>query len=127
MPGALPARRMRRLAPRPSVVRGNAVNSNCMVRLPMSAAFRVSPREKRVDGRPRLATSGKAKPRAPRGPLPGKALNYNRNRRVAATSRLFSKKRAHRFFVRHAGHRLGKKLRARQLADARTRPRFVGE
>ena len=36
---------MRRLAPRPSCVRGKAVNSNCMVRLPMSAAFRVSPRK----------------------------------------------------------------------------------
>ena len=41
-PGARPLRRSRRLAPRPSVARGKAVNSCCcMVRLLVSAAFRV--------------------------------------------------------------------------------------
>src|SRR5439155_25392784 len=40
IPGALPARRIRRLAPRPSLARGNAVNSYCMMKLLLSAAFR---------------------------------------------------------------------------------------
>src|SRR5215467_8350000 len=70
MPGALPARRMRRLAPRPSSFRGNAVNSNFMVRLPMSAAF---PRSMATVVRGWRHPGG-----ATSGPRPGKALNYNR-------------------------------------------------
>ena len=92
----------------------------------MSAAFRVSPPERQVDGRPRLATSGQKSTTS----LPGKALNYNRKpRRLPTVSGicLFGEERAHRLLVGHARHRLGEELRARELADARTRLRFIGE
>ena len=96
----------------------NAVNSNCMMRLPMSAAFRCAVAAGRAPGR----SSAVGDIPGVRRDLPGKALKYNlilpgrqRCRPRLPASALLHEQRAHRLLVRHARHRLGEQLRAREL------------
>ena len=60
-----------------------------------------------------------------RPPASTRARSHPRPRQGALLTPLLGEQRAHRFLVRHARHRLGEQLRARELADARAGPRFV--
>src|SRR5437588_10031674 len=111
MPGALPVRRRRRFAPRPSVPRVYAVNSCCMEKLLLTVGLPA-----RVRRRSRAAESRKA-------------LNYNPNllsrANIVGAAGLsprspasLGEQRAHRLLVGDARHRLGKQLCAGQLSDA---------
>src|SRR5271163_3480052 len=119
MPGALPERRRRRLAARPSTPRGNAVNSYCMVQL---LCLRPAARNLMAAGR--SSAMATPRPRHNSGADAGKALNYMWKRCPAATrleptrKALLGKKRAYRFLVGDTRHRLGKQLRAGERADA---------
>src|SRR5450432_3442755 len=143
MPGALPARRMRRDAPRPSVLRGNAVNSmfmdcsGCLRPSFGASSFlrKARPVVRLVSSDWRHFARGLAADWAGNR----KALNYNTNtagllprqqiaQRFAPRDYIRTpwvrmsvrEQRTDRFLVRDACHRFGQQLGAGKLADART-------